>query len=145
MPENIIDQFLSVFNLKIWRSKISKLKLEIEALALAITHPRTPWYCKLMIALVVGYALSPIDLIPDFIPILGLLDDLILLPMGILVVIRLIPKDVISECRLKAVENPLTLKNNWIAASVIVIIWLGLISWLIFVVWKMISHPSKVN
>lgn len=72
------------------------------ALALAARDPRTPWYAKLVAMLVVAYALSPIDLIPDFIPVLGWLDDLILLPLGVLLVIRLMPKPLMAELRRKA-------------------------------------------
>lgn len=142
MQENIINLLLKVDKLKIWQEKIKKLKLEIQALALALTHPRTPLYCKIIILIVVGYALSPIDLIPDFIPIFGLIDDLLLLPLGILLAIKLTPKAVITECRIKAAEKPVTLKNNWIAALIIVFIWIGLLSWLIIVVSSATTHHS---
>ncbi len=95
---------------------------------LAARHSGTPWYAKLLVAGIVAYAFSPIDLVPDFIPVLGLLDDLILLPLGIAVAIRLIPPDVLTECRAKAAEaigagRPV----SRIAAAVIVVIWLGLL------------------
>ena len=85
-----------------------RLKEKLRALHLASRHPRTPWYAKLLAILVVGYAFSPIDLIPDFIPILGYLDDALLLPLGILLVIRLIPSELMAEFRAAALEPRLT-------------------------------------
>jgi uncharacterized membrane protein YkvA (DUF1232 family) len=75
------------------------IKRDVHALYLARRDPRVPWYAKALAALVAGYALSPIDLIPDFIPVLGYLDDVILVPLGIAMVIRLIPPDVMAEHR----------------------------------------------
>lgn len=74
------------------------LKAETFALYLAARHPRTPWYAKLFVAGIVAYAFSPMDLIPDFVPVLGYLDDLILLPLGIAVAIKMIPASVLAEC-----------------------------------------------
>jgi len=85
-------------NLKRWARK---LKSHMKALDLARKDPRVPWGAKVVLVLVVAYALSPIDLIPDFIPVLGLLDDLILLPLGIALAIRLMPKEVWTECQLQ--------------------------------------------
>ena len=84
------------------RQRARELNREIAALFLAARHPRTPWYAKLLMLLIVAYAVSPIDLIPDFIPVIGLLDDVLLLPIGIALVLRLIPKAVIAECRAQA-------------------------------------------
>lgn len=86
-------------NLKVWAKAIRR---DVAALAYAQRHPHTPWYAKAVALFTVAYALSPIDLIPDFIPVLGYLDDLILLPLGILLAIRLIPKEVMCEAREKA-------------------------------------------
>ena len=100
-----------------------QLKRESYTLYLALRHPHTPWYARLVVACVVAYAFSPIDLIPDFIPVLGYLDDLILVPMGIALALRLIPTSVLDECRQAAAqahEKP----TNWLAAAVIVLIWL---------------------
>lgn len=86
-------------------------------------HPRTPWYAKLLAAAVVAYAFSPLDLIPDFVPVLGYLDDLVLVPLGIALVIRLVPAPVMAECRERAQaasERP----TSWWSALVIVAIWL---------------------
>ena len=112
---------LMLQNLKKW---VGHLKSETYALYLAARHPKTPWYAKLFVAGVVAYAFSPIDLIPDFVPVLGYLDDLILIPLGIVVAIRLVPLEVMSECRLRAQEAAVNGKPvSRIAAVVIVGIW----------------------
>lgn len=106
-----------------------QLKAETVALYHAARHPATPWYAKLLVAAVVAYALSPIDLIPDFIPVLGYLDDLIVLPLGIALALRMIRPNMLEECRGRARE---TLKNgkpvSWAAAVVIVLIWILLVT-----------------
>ena len=88
------------------KARARQLKSEVFALYLAARHPGTPWYAKALIVAIVAYALSPIDLIPDFIPVLGLLDDLILLPLGIALALKLIPESVIVECRARALATP---------------------------------------
>src|SRR5215468_11682726 len=101
-----------------------QLKAEIWALALAACDPRTPWYAELLVAGIVAYACSPIDLIPDFIPVLGYLDDLILLPLGITWALHVIPPAVLVECRARVQETLLDGKPvSWVAGAVIVIIW----------------------
>jgi len=108
-----------------WKQRARHLKREVYALYLACKDPRVPWYARILALCVVGYAFSPIDLIPDFIPILGHLDDLILIPLGVAAVIKLIPPPVLSESRDKAQAVLSQQKpTNWIAASVIVLIWL---------------------
>lgn len=99
------------------------IKRDSIALYLAARDPRTPWYAQLLAALVVAYALSPIDLIPDFIPVLGLLDDLLLVPAGLWLVLRLIPTDVICDCRARA-SGIATRPVSRLAAFVIVVIWI---------------------
>ena len=107
-----------------WKQRARRLKAELYALYFAYKDPRTPWYARVVAACVVGYAFSPIDLIPDPIPVLGYLDDLVLVPLGIMLAVRLIPPDVLSECRNKALEGLKQGKPaNWIAAGVIVAIW----------------------
>lgn len=117
----------SVAFLENLKQRARQLKAEVFALYLAARHPGTPWYAKLLVAGIVAYALSPIDLIPDFIPVLGYLDDLILLPIGIAWAIRLIPPQIMAECRVRAQE---TLKNgkpvSRIAGALIIVIWLAL-------------------
>ncbi len=85
-----------------WKARARALKTELHALLLACRDPRVPWRARITAALVLAYAVSPIDLIPDFIPVLGYLDDLILLPLGILLTVRMIPADVMRECRARA-------------------------------------------
>jgi uncharacterized membrane protein YkvA (DUF1232 family) len=116
------------------------LKAETFALYLAARHPGTPWYAKLFVAGVVAYAFSPIDLIPDFIPVLGYVDDLILIPMGIALAIKMIPRPVMAECRARAqkvISNGKPVSR--VAAVVIVVIWLVLatlcIVWLYGALW----------
>jgi uncharacterized membrane protein YkvA (DUF1232 family) len=98
-------------NIKSWKAKSEELKKEGYALYLAYHHPRTPWYVKVLAALIIGYALSPIDFIPDFIPVVGYLDDLIIIPAGIALLIKIIPKDILEECRVKARSDVLN-KNQ---------------------------------
>ena len=108
------------------RARASALKRETLALWFALRHPRTPLAAKLVAALVVGYAASPIDLIPDFIPVLGVLDDVILLPLGIALCLKLIPPDVMEECRTQARES-LERPRSYVAAAVIVALWIGIV------------------
>ena len=101
------------------------LKRDIVVLYYILKHMKTPWYAKSLGVIVVGYAHSPIDLIPDFVPVIGYLDDLILIPLGIAAVIKLTPSEVLEYCRQEAVKNPPTIKhNNYVAAFVIVVMWL---------------------
>ena len=107
------------------------LKQEIIALNFAVQDPRTPRRAKWLGIAVIGYALSPIDLIPDFIPVFGLLDDLILVPIGLLVLRRMIPSEVMTEARAKAVDAA-PLPKRVEAAVGIVVLWLAI---LILIVW----------
>jgi len=107
-----------------WRAWARALANEVHAIALACRDPRVPWYAKALALLVVAYAFSPIDLIPDVIPILGYLDDLILLPLGVLLVRRLIPPVVLAEYRLRAPTH--LADDRWLgrpAAVGIVVLW----------------------
>lgn len=101
------------------------LKTETLALYFAARHPATPWYARAVVAGVVAYALSPIDLIPDFIPVLGYVDDLILLPLGILLCIKMIPPEVMAECRARARHAPQRPVSR-ATAAVIVSLWIAL-------------------
>jgi uncharacterized membrane protein YkvA (DUF1232 family) len=99
------------------------VKRDVVALSLAARDPRVPWHAKLVAAAVAAYALSPIDLIPDFVPVLGFLDDVIVVPLGILLAIRLVPADVMAELRAEAdrlAERP----SSRVAAVVVVTLWL---------------------
>jgi uncharacterized membrane protein YkvA (DUF1232 family) len=105
---------------------------------LACRDPRTPWYAKVFAGGVVAYALSPIDVIPDFIPILGYLDDLILVPLGIALAVKMIPDAVLLDCRIRAQaasERP----TNRKAAAIIVVIWLAAAALMIWLAYRAIS------
>jgi uncharacterized membrane protein YkvA (DUF1232 family) len=109
--------------------RVSRLKIETYALYLACKDRRVPWYAKAFTACVVGYAFSPIDLIPDFIPVLGYLDDLVLIPVGIMLAVKMIPPAVLDECRQKATETFSSERpTNWLAAGIIVAVWVLLIA-----------------
>jgi uncharacterized membrane protein YkvA (DUF1232 family) len=110
-----------------WKERARQLQAETYAVYLAYRDPRVPWYARVFAAVVVAYAFSPIDLIPDFIPVLGYLDDLVLVPLGIALALRMIPPAVMAECRARAREALAAGKpTNWIAAAVIVVVWLVL-------------------
>ncbi|MDZ8051430.1 MAG: YkvA family protein [Aulosira sp. ZfuVER01] len=114
-------------NMQSLKPLAKKLKKETYVIYLASKDPKVSWYARLLIAGVVAYAFSPIDLIPDVIPILGHLDDLIIVPLGIWLVLKLISPSVLAECRTKAEAEQFHKKpTNWLAAGVIVIIWLFL-------------------
>ena len=110
------------------------IKRDVLAVWIAARDPRTPWYAKLMAAAVAAYALSPIDLIPDFIPVLGYLDDLILLPLGILLVIRMVPRDLMAEFRAEAtrLESRPTSRTG---LAIIIVLWLGFGGLLLWTLW----------
>ena len=112
-----------------------RLKQEIHAIYLAARDPRTPWYAKAMAVAVVAYAVSPIDLIPDPIPILGWLDDLLLLPLGILLLRATIPAQVLAECRERAAsEPPPPMPGGRVVAGLIVALWIAVlvaIAWVV--------------
>ena len=113
--------------IEMWKQRARELKELISALSYAYRDPRTPWQARVVIACVVGYALSPVDLIPDFIPVLGYLDDLVLLPIGVLVAVRLIPPVVWADARERArTASDTAGPVNWIAAGLIIALWLGL-------------------
>ena len=99
--------------------------METYAIYLAYKDPRTPWYARIFAAFVVGYAFSPIDLVPDPIPVLGYLDDLVLVPLGVALALKMIPQTVLVECREEAQTAMSQGKpTNWTAAGVIIAIWL---------------------
>lgn len=111
-----------------FKERARRLKDEIQVLIVAYRDERTPLMAKLIIGITVAYMLSPIDLIPDFIPVLGLLDDLIIVPLLIAWSIRLIPKSVIEDARQELLNRPVKYKkHNWVFASVIIGIWILLI------------------
>jgi len=122
-------------NINSWKIRAKRLKREIYAPYLACKDPRTPWYVRVFGALILGYALSPIDLIPDFIPVVGYLDDLVIVPAGIAFLIKMIPKEVLEECRAKAKSQLLSKSLNLAAAIIIVLIWVLAIYLIIGFLW----------
>jgi len=113
--------------IKLLKQKAKELKIEIYALYMAYKDPRVPWYKKVFLVLIISYAINPLDLIPDFIPILGHLDDLIIVPLGIYLAIKIIPKEILTECRKKAKNEPIRIKTRWIIATIIILSWLILV------------------
>lgn len=132
---------MSGMNLEKWKRRAERLQSETYALYLAYRDPRVPLHAKLFAALVVGYAFSPIDLIPDPIPVLGYLDDLILVPLGVALAVRMIPENVLSESRRKAREMAESGEKpvSRTAAAVIVVLWLALAVLGFLVVTRMVS------
>ena len=123
------------------RQRIRELKVETYSLYLAVRHPDTPWYAKVIVAVIVAYALSPIDLIPDFIPIIGLLDDLVLIPLGIIMAKRMIPLLVLAECRQRADQGIINgMPVSRTAGFVVMVIWVGLAA--LFTVWAYETFSS---
>jgi uncharacterized membrane protein YkvA (DUF1232 family) len=106
------------------RSRARALKTETYALYLASLDGRTPWFAKVLILLVVAYALSPIDLIPDFIPVVGYLDDLVIVPGGIALALRLIPAQVMIDARAAAHGQLASSRMRYMGAAIVVVIWI---------------------
>src|ERR671921_58770 len=112
-------------NLEAWKRRARRLSAQTYALYLAYRHPRTPWYAKVFAALIVGYVFSPVDPIPDFIPGVGLLDEMVVVPIGVLIAVKMIPRQVMEECQERARgvaegEKPV----SRVAAGIVVTVWL---------------------
>ncbi len=123
-----------------WQQRARQLKTETYALYLAYKDPGVPWYAKIFVACVVGYAFSPIDLIPDFIPVLGYLDDLVIIPLGVALALRMVPPPVMAASRARAQEVMREGKPvSRAAAAVIVAIWLLLAALGIAIVVRIIG------
>lgn len=118
-----------------WKQRARDLKHEVYALYFACRDPRVPWYAKALAAAIVAYAFSPIDLIPDFIPVIGYLDDLLLIPLGVIAVRAMIPEAVLIECREKSrlLESK---PRSWIGAAVIMAIWIGISALTVIWAWR---------
>ena len=119
--------------LEAWKRRARRLTSQTHALYLAYRHPRTPWYAKIFTALIVGYVFSPIDPIPDFIPGVGLLDEMVVVPIGVFIAARMIPPQVMKECQWKAREvaegeRPV----SRVGAVVIVAVWLLCVALAVF-------------
>lgn len=112
------------------KNKAREIKRNLFVLYLAYRDPRVPWYAKLFTILVVAYVFSPIDLIPDFIPILGYLDDLIIVPLGITLALKMIPTPVIEDCKVRAEEIRKNGKpTNWVTGAIFILVWILLAIW----------------
>ena len=136
-----VDGFRLLARLKHWACLVRR---EIYAVYLVARDPRVPWYVKALAAFVAGYALSPIDLIPDFIPILGYLDDLVLVPLGILAVVKLVPPTLMAELRTTAwlvVGKPTTR----IAPVIIILIWLVLATFTAGAIYRHYLSDSRTS
>ena len=122
-----------------WKNWSKKLKLQTYTLYYAYKDPMTPWYAKVWGAVVVSYAFSPIDLIPDFVPIVGYLDDLILIPLGIALAVKLIPREIMIKCRQQAQERIDSKRPvNWIAGGIIIAIWIMMFYAVVYIILKRI-------
>lgn len=119
-----------------WKRQAWRLKRETYALYLAIRDPRVPWYAKALAVCVVGYAFSPIDLIPDFIPVVGYLDDLIIVPLGVALVVKLVPPPVLADCRVQATATLQGKASDWAAARIAM--------YIIIAVWTLLAIASAI-
>ena len=125
-------------NVKSWVQRARRLEEEAYALYLAYRDPRVPWYARVFALCVAAYAFSPIDLIPDPIPIIGYLDDLIIVPLGVVLALKMIPAGVMAECRARARETMAQGRSaGRIAAAVILLVWLVAAVWLGRLAWRL--------
>lgn len=118
------------------KNRAQNIRNEITTIYYAYRNPETKLLPKIIIIIALGYALSPVDLIPDFIPVIGYLDDLIIIPALISLSIKLIPEKIINESREKALKQPVVLKKNYFSASLFILIWIILIFIIIKIVMK---------
>jgi uncharacterized membrane protein YkvA (DUF1232 family) len=118
-----------------WKSHAKAARRDIRALYLARNDPRIPWYAKLLALLIVAYAISPIDLIPDFIPVIGYLDDMVLVPAGVILLLMLLPAGLMDEYRIKAQDSEFKFPRNWAVGALIIALWLTALT-LAFILWK---------
>ncbi|MDF2499801.1 MAG: hypothetical protein K0Q77_515 [Anaerosporomusa subterranea] len=138
MGSHLLSRFFKWGILRKLSEQAGKWKAELYVLYLAARDGRTPVLPKIIAAVVVGYAFSPIDFIPDFIPLLGYVDDVILVPLGIMLALHLIPPQVLADCRRQAALNPLSKKVKiWAAGAIIVAIWLAI---LFYLFWRFVLN-----
>jgi len=117
-----------MINLQALRERARALKIELIALALATRHPQTPWYARLIVAGCVAYAVTPVDLVPDAIPVIGFIDDLIFIPLAIALAVRFIPAPVLADCRSRSHEiDARAPRLSWPAKTLIGLAWLTVI------------------
>lgn len=125
--------------LKYLKENARKIKSDITTLFYAYKNPKTKLLPKIIIFITLGYALSPVDLIPDFIPVLGYLDDLLIIPSLIALSIKLIPKDIMDESKEKALKEPVRLKDNWLFGSIFILVWILLLTFIVIKILKLFS------
>ncbi len=126
-----------------WNRQAANLKIEVYTLYLAYRDARVPWYARLFAACVAAYAFSPVDLIPDFIPVLGYLDDLLLIPLGVALALKMIPVQVLTECRAQAREVMAQGKPvSQAAALIIIAVWVVLTALAIKLAWHWIRQAK---
>lgn len=110
------------------KARARQLKIELIALTLAARHPHTPWYAKLVVAGCVAYALTPVDFVPDAIPVIGMIDDLIFIPIAVAFAVRFVPAPVLADCRARSVQiearAPRLSRTAW---ALVIAAWLGAI------------------
>lgn len=124
-----------------WKIRAAALQDDVYALYLAYRHAGVPWYAKAWALIVAAYAFSPIDLVPDFIPVLGYLDDLLLVPLGVAVAIRLIPPAVLEECRAEARRARAAGRPaNWLAGIIILLLWLMFLAVIAKAIWSILHR-----
>jgi uncharacterized membrane protein YkvA (DUF1232 family) len=124
-----------------WKARARRLKGEVYALYLSSRDRRVPWHARAVAIVVVAYVFSPIDLIPDPIPVLGYLDDFILIPLGIALVIKLIPAGVLQDCRERtALTTKADKPKNWAAGGIIILIWVSLLGFTFYFLSGMVAH-----
>ena len=128
------DQETWLQKTKAWARAV---KRDVVALWLAAREPRVPWFAKAVAGMVAAYALSPIDLIPDFIPVLGYMDDLLIVPLGIVIAVKLIPEPVMTELRAKAVDQSKPTSRAGLMA--VILIWIVSIALVAGLVWPRFS------
>ena len=117
-----------------WKEKAERLREDVYVLWLAFGDRRTPWYAKALVGVVVAYAVSPIDLIPDFIPVLGYIDDLVLVPAGIYLALKMVPREILEKRRRQARTAVVLGKYRWLVPIIIILIWLLVIYWIIRII-----------
>lgn len=122
-----------------WKARVQALQDDVYALYLAYRHAGVPWYAKAWALIVAAYAFSPIDLVPDFIPVLGYLDDLVLVPLGVALAIRLIPPAILAECREEARRmREAGRPTNWTAGAIILLLWLIILALIFKTLWSIL-------
>jgi uncharacterized membrane protein YkvA (DUF1232 family) len=124
------------------KQKARELKKEVFALYFAFRDKRTPWYAKAFSALVLAYAFSPIDLIPDFVPVLGYLDDLVIIPAGITLALKMIPANIMAEARVSAESHIQDSKPlGWAGAAFIILIWAAVL----FLIYRLVASKVQIQ